>query len=277
VTESELPPSLRESHRLLSRGGVRLLVRRDWEAALPVEAMLDGAPLAEWGTPVAHDLSGRGAIHVLATPRGEIVAKQMQRGGLAGGLLRRRFLDPERPVREAEAAELLAARGLLTPPVVAARASLAGGLWVLELATARLAAQGDLLAVLRSGLAAPGLAAALGRTLRAAHDAGLRHRDLQVKNLLVLEAPAPAVAILDLDRCSVGAPLGTEERIAELARLGRSLVKHGVLPPAGALRSFARAYAADGEPRAAELLRRVEQRTARAVKRHRPLWPRATG
>jgi tRNA A-37 threonylcarbamoyl transferase component Bud32 len=277
VTESELPPSLRESHRLLSRGGVRLLVRRDWEAALPVEAMLDGAPLAEWGTPVAHGLAGRGAVHVLATPRGEIVAKQMQRGGLAGGLLRRRFLDPERPVREAEAAEALAARGLVTPPVVAARASLAGGLWVLELATARLPAQGDLLELLRSGRASPGLATAIGRTLRAAPEAGLRHRDLQVKNLLVLDAPAPAVAILDLDRCSVGAPLGTEERVAALARLGRSLVKQDVLPAAGALRRFFRAYAEGGEPRAVELLRRVQRSTARAVKRHRPLWPRATG
>jgi hypothetical protein len=218
-------------------------------------------------------------VQVLATPRGEIVAKQLVRGGLAGGLLRRRFLDPDRPLREAAAAEALAARGLLTPPVVAARATPAGGLWVLEVATARLAARGDLLEVLRAGMPT-GLPGVVGRTLRAAHDAGLRHRDLQVKNLLVLDAPghapglgaqALALAILDLDRCSVGEPLDAGERVAALSRLARSLVKHDVLPRAAALREFARAAASDALP-APELLRRVARATARAVRIHRPLW-----
>jgi hypothetical protein len=267
-----LPPRLAETHRLVSRGAVRLLVRRDWEAALPVDAMLAGAPLAEWGAPVAHALSGRGPVEVLSTPRGEIVGKALRRGGLAGGLLRDTFFDARRPLREAEAAEQLAARGIRTPPVVAARVTRrAAGLRV-ESATARVPGV-DLLEAARDRRALPALAIAAGRTLRAAHDAGLRHRDLQVKNLLVPAGfpgaggagrPEPLV-ILDLDRCSVGEALDDAERRHALVRFGRSLVKQGVLPrttvaaavPSAAIRAcrpFVRAYCASQGGEAAFLV-----------------------
>ena len=284
----ELPPPLEPTHRLLSRGAVRLLVRRDWESALPVDAMLDGAPLAEWGAPVAHALAGRGPVHVLATPRGEIVAKALRRGGLAGGLMRDTFFDARRPLREAEAAERLSQRGVCTPAVVAARVTrLPAGLR-LESATAR-AAGSDLLEALGAGIPVGVLATALGLTLRAAHEAGLRHRDLQAKNLLVPDgfpgpggaaAPEPLV-ILDLDRCSVeAAALEPQARRAAVVRLGRSLVKQGVLPrgaPAGraqaaalrACRPFVRAYGGQGARFLAELAAALEGQ----IRRHRALWP----
>lgn len=233
-----LSSPLDATHRLLSRGRVQLLVHREWEVALPVQAMLDGAPLTAWGPSVPHRLSGRGPVHVLSTPRGAIVAKQLQRGGLVGGVFRRSFFDAQRPLREAEAAELLQRRGVRTPTVVAARITRLGLGLRLELATAREGEGIDLLEAARSGLPLPLLARALGRTLREAHAAGLRHRDLQVKNLCLpagaagpagLEAPQSLV-ILDLDRCSVGEPLDESERRAALTRLGRSLVKRGVLP-----------------------------------------------
>jgi 3-deoxy-D-manno-octulosonic acid kinase len=228
-----LPASLLPTHELRRRGGVQLLVRRDWAAALPLEAMLDGAPLPQWGRPVPHALRGRGAMHVLATGRGEIVAKRLQRGGRLGAFLRGWFADARRPLREAEAAELLLARGCATAPVVAARATRGPfGLHALELATARVPSRGDLLDVLRSrSLPLPQVAAAAGGTLRRLHDAGLRHRDLNARNLLVpAGSAAGGLVVLDLDRCRVGEPLGRHERVAALARLARSLVKNGVLP-----------------------------------------------
>jgi 3-deoxy-D-manno-octulosonic acid kinase len=285
MAEPDLPPSLQGSHRLAVAGRVRLLLRRDWEAALPVRAMLDGAPLPSWGRPVPHALQGRGAVHVLATPRGEIVAKRLSRGGVLGALLRDLYFDERRPLREAQAAEELAARGCATPRVVAARATRsAPGLWSLEVATARVPSEGDLLAVLRARGAGRELAEATGRTLRRAHDAGLRHRDLQVKNLLVPagffgpRAPAqrPALVILDLDRCDVGAPLDDDERIASLARFVRSLAKHGLLlRPGPVARHFARGYGARPGLSPAELLDQVGRSAARAVSLHRWLWRRA--
>ena len=289
LTSLTLSPRLAETHRLMSRGAVRLLVRRDWEAALPLEAMLDGAPLAEWGRPVAHALAGRGPVEVLATPRGEIVGKALRRGGLAGGLLRDTFFDARRPLREAEAAELLAARGIRTPPVVAARVTRrAAGLRV-ESATARVPGV-DLLEACRDARSLPALATAAGRTLRAAHDAGLRHRDLQVKNLLVPAGfpgpggaadPGPLV-VLDLDRCSVAAPLELDERRRALVRFGRSLVKRGLLPRLGpvseagaaalrASRPFVRGYCATWASQP-EFLDRLAIGVRAQVSRHGWRW-----
>ena len=283
-----LRPPLDQTHRLLSRGAVRLLVRRDWEQALPLDELLAGAPLERWGAAVPHALSGRGPVQVLGTPRGEIVAKSLRRGGLAGGLLRDTFFDARRPLREAEAAELLARRGVHTPPVVAARITRRGAGLRLESATARVPGR-DLVAAVAAGAPIAALATALGRTLRAAHEAGLRHRDLQARNLLVpagfpgpggVDDPEPLV-ILDLDRCWLGdQALDPAERRAAVVRLGRSLVKQGVLPggvvPARESRTalwgcrrFARAYGASEGRFLTDLAAVVSSQ----VRWHRWLWP----
>ncbi len=281
MADPDLPPMLAGSHRLLVQGSVRVLVRRDWEGALPVAHLLAGAPLEAWGTPVPHALRGRGPVHVLSTPRGDVVAKRLSRGGVLGALARHGYVDPARPLREAEAAEALAARGVLTPPVVAARATRSGLLWTLEVATARIRSEGDLLEVLHARGPVPELAVATGRTLRRAHDAGLRHRDLQLKNLLV-PAGFPGVGgaadpadiwLLDLDRCTVGAALGDEERVRSLARFARSLVKHGLLAsPSSVVRLGLRSYGAwPGWP-PSRLLAEVQRRARRSVALHRWLW-----
>jgi hypothetical protein len=287
VASLVLRPPLDQTHRLLSRGPVRLLVRRDWEDALPLEALLAGAALDQWGGAVPHNLTGRGPVQVLATPRGEIVAKSLRRGGLAGGLLRDTFFRARRPLREAEAAELLAQRGVRTPAVVVARITRRAAGLRLETATARVAGR-DLIEALAGGVPIAALATALGRTLRAAHEAGLRHRDLQARNLLVpagfpgpggLEDPEPLV-ILDLDRCWLGAEaLDPGERRAAVVRLGRSLVKQGILPggvvPARAPRTalwgcrrFVRAYGASE----GRFLTDLASALASQVRWHRWFW-----
>lgn len=285
-----LPPTLAATHLLRRRGGVLVLLRRGWEDVLPVDRMLAGEPLQAWGRPVPHTLAGRGDVHVLDTARGEIVAKQLLRGGVVGGFLRTWFADARRPLREAAAAERLALSGCRTPPIVAARVRRSWfGLCRIETATPREAGAVDLLSALRDPAGRGVLAAAAGRTLRAAHAAGLHHRDLQAKNLLVpagfpgpggASDPEPLV-ILDLDRCRVDPPLSSLDKLAALARLGRSLVKHRLLPRARgdttssslwATRAFIRAYGSlDGE-RPGGTFAMVAEAVRRGVARHLPFW-----
>ena len=75
--------------------------------------------------------------------------------------------------------------------------------------------------------------------------------------------------------------LGDPQRVAALARLGRSLVKHRVLPretgdPAGrslwSCRAFFRAYGRLGDRSAAGTLAGVAEVVRRSVRRHLPLW-----
>lgn len=293
------PQALARSHERLDHAGVTLWVHRDWTAALPVDAMLAGAPLAAWGVPLPHDLRGRGAVSVLDTPRGAVVAKALLRGGVIGWLLRHWYADPLRCAREALLAEELVRRGCPTPTVVAARARRGMlGLHRLEIASARLDGARDLLAawvaLAPRSAARRELARAAGRTLRRLHDEGLVHRDLQVKNLLVPGdlAPGALLFVLDLDRSVLGAPLGRDERVRSLARFGRSLVKRGLLPGGPVPRdTAARATGADvraflggygalpGAGRAA-IHGAVAVRLAREVRWHRWLWslrPSATG
>lgn len=298
-----LPSELAQTHELLVRGPVTLLLRHDWKDALPVEAMLDGAPLTAWGDAVEHDLAGRAAVHALATPHGQLVAKAYTRGGLLGGLLRHWYLDPERPLREAAVAEELMRRGCPTPPVVVARVTRgAAGLSRLEIATARVERARDLLDVVREVMQGEGggagaetdttleaLAADTGRTLRRLHDAGLHHRDLQVKNLLVpseVSSQDAPLIVLDLDRCRMGEPLGSAKRVVSLTRFARSLVKNGILPGLSAarhrsglphaVRAFFTAHGALPGLSRAQLLRSVRDRLRKSLRTHEVLWDEPT-
>jgi len=282
------PPNLEGTHLLRSQGPVTVLVRRDWASALPLDALLDGAPLRAWGRPMPHELRGRGAVEVLATGAGEIVAKRLRRGGIIGAAFRELYGDPWRPAREAWVTEQLADRGCPVAPVVATRATRVwGALFRLEIATARVVGAEDLLDALRGARDAPArlvtLASAAGRTLRRLHELGLHHRDLQVKNLLV---PADLAAdgllvVIDLDRCELGAPPTRQERVLSLARFARSLVKHALLPRWGepappatwhACRAFLAAYGAGDHHRRAPLLAAVARRLRRSLRAHQALW-----
>jgi len=281
-------PDLLETHELRTRGPVSLHVRKDWLDALPVEAMLDGAPITAWGEPVEHDLAGRGEVHVLGTAAGEVVAKAYSRGGFIGGLLRHWYLDAGRPAREAEVSEGLSRLGCPTPPVVAFRAtrSSSGLMYRLEIATARVDGACDLLDALRAARgdvdALRALARGAGQTLRRLHDVGLHHSDLQVKNLLVPDsAPEGPFIVLDLDRCDLAQPLDRAERVASLARFARSLVKNGVLPGLGrsarpeqrhATRAFLTTYGALPDATRAALAADVATRLKRSLRTHQLLW-----
>jgi tRNA A-37 threonylcarbamoyl transferase component Bud32 len=103
-------------------------------------------------------------------------------------------------------------------------------------------------------------AAAAARAARRFHDAGGRHADLHVKNLLLRERGAGVeCVVIDLDKARIASDATPAERMAELMRLFRSLVKRGLLAQVGArgCARFFSAYCGDDRRLRSAMWRRV--------------------
>ncbi len=125
--------------------------------------------------------------------------------------------------READAAVALAARGFTTAIPLAVGERRGPGL-ALEsvLVTRAVDHRGDLTATLTGTSSSVAsrrrLLAGIGAYLAQLHAAGVHHSDLHGENLLVLDSPETAFALIDLDGVSIGRPLSKRRRMASLAR-----------------------------------------------------------
>ena len=215
-------------------GGALSLVRVDLAAGARAlglfapdgiaRALAAGAPLA----------GGRAAAAAIAWPGGgpEIVVRQLRHGGVLGPLLGVAYLGPGRVLRELAVTSALAARGeaLVPQPALALARRIAGPLWECAIGTVRLPG-GDLFAALQRAESAGARLAALAAcavAVRAFHDLGARHADLNAANLILAHRGGRlAASLIDLDRARVQAPVPARRRAHELARLWRSLAKRG--------------------------------------------------
>jgi tRNA A-37 threonylcarbamoyl transferase component Bud32 len=161
----------------------------------------------------------------------ELVVRKLRHGGLFAPWLGADFWGPGRVLRELSATRELFAAGAPVPqPALALARRRAGPLWECAIGTQR--AEGiTLLAALHAVTSADARAAALracAEAVRAFHDRGGRHADLNAANVLVA-APGPdaRACLIDLDRARVASPVPAHRRAREIARLWRSLAKHG--------------------------------------------------
>jgi tRNA A-37 threonylcarbamoyl transferase component Bud32 len=201
-------------------------------------------------------------------------------GPLLGGTL----LGPGRPFRELVATARLRAAGAPVPEPAFALAWRRGLAWNAAIATRLEPDARDALAFLESGPERRTLhraLAAAGRAVRRFHDAGGAHPDLHVKNLLLRERNGGfECVVIDLDRVRIVRALEPTARAAALARLERSLRKHGLVAAAGGARgraAFLHAYLAGDRSLRGPLLGRL--RVARRCAalhalRYRPASPR---
>lgn len=210
-------------------------------------------------------------------------------GGLLGPLLAGRFLSPERAPRELALWLALDQRGIPLPTPVAAIASRSAGLWSCHFATVERDHARDGLAWLAAD-PAPGTlrrgALAFARALRRLHDAGVVHGDLHLRNLLFESKQGPAddgemlCLFVDLDHAKVYGATGSSvppwARLAELARLARSIEKHGLADRID-VRLRARVVAAycGGDRALRQALLASRERERWRLARHRIAW-RAT-
>jgi 3-deoxy-D-manno-octulosonic acid kinase len=177
---------------------------------------------------------GRAPAALLTIPEGgaEVVVRRLRHGGLLAPVLRGAYLGPGRVLRELAATAALAARAeaLVPRPALALARRIAGPLWECALGTLRVAGV-DLFTALRDARDAAARAEALGaaaRAVRAFHDLGARHADLNASNLLLAPREGRLSAVvIDLDRARLRAALPASRRALEIARLWRSLAKRG--------------------------------------------------
>lgn len=244
-----------ERFRTLRAGNVYLRVAAAYETDARSLGLLEPggleALLARGGGP-----AGRAPSVVLALPgRGErLLLRAVRHGGWLAPLWGDRILGIGRPSRELDVTHSLRERGAPVPrPVLAAAHRLAGPLQRAAVATVFEEGTIDALHFLSAAPAAERVVSACraaGRAVRRLHDAGGRHRDLHLGNLLLREDDAAAEClVVDLDRARAVASTAPSARMAEIGRLLRSVLKRGLWHRVGdtGAKNFLDAYTA-GDP-----------------------------
>jgi 3-deoxy-D-manno-octulosonic acid kinase len=224
--------------------------------------------------------TGRAATALLPLPGGaRLQLRAVRHGGLLGPLWGDRLLGLGRPLRELAANASLRERGAPVPRPVLVVGVRRGPLWSAAVGTLHEPDTRDGLALLASAPAArqaASAAAAAARAVRRFHDAGGRHADLHLGNLLFRERSGGCEAlVIDLDKAQVGDPPDAARRMRELMRLYRSLCKRGAPPGlrARAAARFLSAYCAGDRRLRAALLAHLPGELRR-LSRHARSWRR---
>lgn len=242
------------------------MVRESWAEAIGALDLRRGfAALLQ-----RHDAAeqGRQAVSLLEVrgPRERLLVRSYIHGGLLGPMLGRAYLGMGRALTELRVTASLRAAGAPVPePVLAAGEPLFGPWWAPLIATVYEENTVDGLAFLRGAPereAVLAAAKAAGRAVRVFHDAGGRHPDLHIKNLLLRpRTEGPEVLIIDLDRARFTPGLTPGERMAQIMRLFRSLLKREVLDTVGprALAVFVAAYCGNDRSLRRALMRHMDR------------------
>ena len=185
--------------------------------------------------PAVAQAHGRAAHPIISLGRelGRVVVRQCCHGGAFGKLTGRWFWGASRALNELRVCAAARERGAPVPEAVGV-VVLRGraGLRRLFVLTKEMPDAVDLRRLLESGVELPTsqrrkIAAAVAEAIAACHQAGLYHADLHVKNVLVQSAqgPDPKAYVIDLDKATLHDALTPRQRLANLARLHRSIEK----------------------------------------------------
>jgi 3-deoxy-D-manno-octulosonic acid kinase len=221
-----------EGYARATVGGARIIAS-DQALERVCAAVAEAGTLYGWAgaLPGAIALAGRSVAYRVDAAGDEWVVRHYWRGGAFGRLLEDRYPlgRRPRPFRELAVSHEARARGVPTPRVIAAVVYPGRGFYRGDLATAYVPDSQDLAKATFGdgrGASEDRVAAwrAAGALVRTAADRGLRHPDLNLRNVLLYGAAAePLACVLDLDRARLtGGALRSVEREAMVARLHRS-------------------------------------------------------
>jgi tRNA A-37 threonylcarbamoyl transferase component Bud32 len=183
---------------------------------------------------------GRGRTPTVQLAHGcSLVLRRYRHGGLLRWLTGSLLWGPTRALWELEVTAR-AERSLAPVPHVACVVAwpAAGPLWSALIGTVEIEDGEELLGWMRRTRAPAdrvAIARRVGEAIRRLHDAGIEHRDLQLRNILVRATPErpaddPQIVVIDLDGASYhgsrGVPIA--RRAQNLGRLARSVIKLGL-------------------------------------------------
>jgi hypothetical protein len=180
----------------------------------------------------ARTMHGRGIAYSIALPVSGVraVVRHNRHGGLLAPLTRDLFLPPTRAPLELAVSLRLREVGVPTPEVLMYGTSPAPFPFQrADVVTREVPDSRDLSAYLSTGTPNPVRQSAWAATsalVATMNEAGVRHHDLNVKNVLLAESAGALTAwLLDVDRVTFGAPRSPEISAANAARLLRSARK----------------------------------------------------
>jgi hypothetical protein len=182
--------------------------------------------------PQARTFTGRGVAYAVPLPEGaaDVVIRRSRHGGMLAAFTGDKFFGATRAPKELEISLTLQRRGVPTPEVVAYASYPADALRRrADVVTREVPRSRDLLAALTG--AAPAAkrtaAAAVARLFQQLTEAGARHPDLNVKNILLADAATGFDAyVLDVDRVWFDEPGSPRLIAANWNRFSRSVKKH---------------------------------------------------
>ena len=180
----------------------------------------------EEGSPL--QAAGRGAVyrHPLGdSGEDEALVRICRRGGLTGKALGQAYLIGNRPMRELRVHTYAYRAGLPSAAPIGIAWRRRGPFLFGRFATKLIAGAVSWRDWLRAGNGAR--AAEVGEVIRAFHDRGVYHADLNVHNVIL---DGQRVYLIDFDKARVRLPLSRGRRAANLLRLRRSMEKEGFDP-----------------------------------------------
>ncbi len=182
--------------------------------------------------PQARTFTGRGVAYAVPLPEGaaDVVIRRSRHGGMLAALTGDKFFGATRAPKELEISLTLQRRGVPTPEVVA-YATYPADAWRrrADVVTREVPRSRDLLAALTGATPAAkkAAAAAVARLFQQLTEAGARHPDLNVKNILLADAANGFDAyVLDVDRVWFDQPGSPQLIAANWSRFSRSVKKH---------------------------------------------------
>ncbi|MBX7259316.1 MAG: phosphotransferase [Candidatus Hydrogenedentes bacterium] len=210
-----------ETYSTIRRDGKTAFVRTEWRESLEAVLFDNAGRTAE-----GH--GGRAPVARFVFDGGRGVLKTYRRGGVAGRVLRESYLLANRARRELNLLDFLYDAGLPVPQPLGAMWQRRGPVFRGALATRELPAQDLIAAYTEKGHLEDSVLKHAGRAVRALHDEGVFHADLNARNILVSDAHA---YVIDFDNARRYSYLNQFQRACNLLRLRRSLQKNGLPGP----------------------------------------------